>query len=94
MALRYSLLSYNSHALLWINSSAADKDAGWLRFIIQDCDDPIAGIQYLLNCLNEHKDAINTENREHTINTPSTLNYADNNSPCHLNHGKLRHDMP
>lgn len=46
-----------------------EESLGWLRFIIQDCDDPIAGIQYLLNCLNEHKDAINTENREHTINT-------------------------
>lgn len=46
-----------------------EESLGWLRFIIQDCDDPIAGIQYLLNCLNEHRDAINTENREHTINT-------------------------
>ena len=46
-----------------------EESLGWLRFIIQDCDDPIAGIQYLLNSLKEHWDAINTENREHTINT-------------------------
>lgn len=41
----------------------------WLRLIIEDCDEPIAGIHYLLQCLNDHRDAIDKENRDHTLNT-------------------------
>lgn len=40
-----------------------------LRSVIQQCDEPIAGIQYLLKILNDHRDAINNESRIHTLNS-------------------------
>lgn len=40
-----------------------------LRCVIQQCDEPIAGIQYLLKILNEHRDAIDSESRMHTLNS-------------------------
>lgn len=40
-----------------------------LRSVIQKCDEPIAGIQYLLKILNEHRDAIDSESRRHTLNS-------------------------
>lgn len=40
-----------------------------LRSVIQQCDEPIAGIQYLLKILNEHRDAIDSESRMHTLNS-------------------------
>ena len=40
-----------------------------LRTVIQQCDEPIAGIQYLLKILNEHRDAIDSESRMHTLNS-------------------------
>lgn len=39
-----------------------------LRSVIQQCDEPIAGIQYLLKILNDHRDAIDSESRMHTLN--------------------------
>ncbi len=42
---------------------------GWLRLIIQDCEDPIEGINYLLKCLHEQNDVIDIDNRRHTLNT-------------------------
>lgn len=40
-----------------------------LRSVIQRCEEPIAGIQYLLKILNEHRDAIDSESRMHTLNS-------------------------
>lgn len=40
-----------------------------LRSVIQQCDEPIAGIQYLLKILNDHRDAIGSESRMHTLNS-------------------------
>lgn len=40
-----------------------------LRTVLQQCDEPIAGIHYLLNILNEHRDAIDVESRMHTLNS-------------------------
>lgn len=40
-----------------------------LRSVIQQCDEPIAGIQYLLKILNDHRDAIDSESRMHTLNS-------------------------
>lgn len=40
-----------------------------LRSVIQQCDEPIAGIQYLLKILNDHRDAIDSESRIHTLNS-------------------------
>ena len=40
-----------------------------LRSVIQQCDEPIAGIQYLLKILNDHRDAIDNESRMHTLNS-------------------------
>ncbi len=40
-----------------------------LRTVIQLCDEPIAGIQYLLKILNDHRDAIDSESRMHTLNS-------------------------
>lgn len=37
--------------------------------VIQECDEPIAGTQYLLKILNEHRDAIDNESRMHTLNS-------------------------
>ncbi len=41
----------------------------YLIYVIQECEDPIVGIHYLLDCLNNHRDAIDEENRKHTLNT-------------------------
>lgn len=41
----------------------------FLRYIIQECEDPISGIHYLLDCLKRHRDAIDEDNRKHTLNT-------------------------
>lgn len=46
-----------------------EESFSWLRFILQEYEDPIAGIHYLLKCLNDHRDAIDKENRDHTLNT-------------------------
>lgn len=40
-----------------------------LRSVIQQCDEPIAGIQYLLKILNDHRDAIDSESRKQTLNS-------------------------
>lgn len=40
-----------------------------LRSVIQQCDEPISGIQYLLKILNDHRDAIDEESRMHTLNS-------------------------
>ena len=40
-----------------------------LRSVIQQCDEPIASIQYLLKILNDHRDAIDSESRMHTLNS-------------------------
>lgn len=40
-----------------------------LRYVIQQFDEPIAGILYLLKVLNEHRDAIDRESRKHTLNS-------------------------
>lgn len=40
-----------------------------LRYIIQSCEEPIAGIHYLLKCIDEHRDAIDEESRMHTLNS-------------------------
>ncbi len=40
-----------------------------LRSVIQQCDEPIAGIQYLLKTLNDHRDAIDSESRMHTLSS-------------------------
>lgn len=45
-----------------------EESFSWLRFILQEYEDPIAGIHYLLKCLNDHRDAIDKENRDHTLN--------------------------
>lgn len=37
-------------------------------YIIQKCDDPIRGINYILNLLELHKDAINEENIDNALN--------------------------
>lgn len=39
-----------------------------LIYVIQECDEPIAGIQYLLKILNEHRNAIDSESRMHSLN--------------------------
>lgn len=46
-----------------------EESFGWLCFILQEYEDPIAGIHYLLKCLNNHRDAIDKKNRDHTLNT-------------------------
>ena len=40
-----------------------------LRSVIQQCDEPISGIQYILKILNDHRDAIDEESRMHTLNS-------------------------
>lgn len=46
-----------------------EKSFSSLRSVIQQCDEPIAGIQYLLKILNDHRDAIDSESRIHTLNS-------------------------
>lgn len=40
-----------------------------LMSVIQKCDEPIAGIQYIIKILNEHRDAINSESRLRALNS-------------------------
>jgi CHAT domain-containing protein len=68
--LAYRTKYVNDYLNLSINYSSS---LGWLRYVIQDCDEPISGADYLLRCINEHKDLVDSNERGYTFNTIAAI---------------------